>query len=135
MAQEGTFMKPCETGDTETCTRISRMLGRIGDKWTVLTVRSLGAGPARFSALKREMCSISQKMLTSTLRNLERDGLVSRTVHDTSPPQVEYELTELGAELGCLVASLAEWTWSNADRIEAAQAAYDGRQERPRMAG
>ena len=83
MTQEGTAMKPYDMQDTGTCQRISAMLSRIGDKWTLLIVRALGQGPLRFSALKRELGSISQKMLTSTLRNLERDGFVSRTVAPT----------------------------------------------------
>ena len=66
-------MKPCDTHDTGTCQRISEMLSRIGDKWTLLVVRALGHGPRRFSALRRELGSISQKMLTRTLRNLERE--------------------------------------------------------------
>ena len=94
------------------------MLGRIGDRWTLLIVRELGQGPLRFSALKRRMGSISQKMLTSTLRNLERDGLVSRTVTPLRPPQVEYALTEMGHDLFRPIATLAEWTWANADVID-----------------
>lgn len=106
------------------------MLGRIGDRWTLLIVRELGQGPLRFSALKRRMGSISQKMLTSTLRNLERDGLVSRTVTPLRPPQVEYALTEMGHDLFHPIATLAEWTWANADAIDAARARFDaqGRQ-------
>lgn len=118
-------MKPCDTKDTATCQRISAMLSRIGDKWTLLTVRALGSGPKRFNALKREMGSISQKMLTSTLRGLERDGFVCRTVLPTNPPQVEYELTALGRDLGRPIGALAEWTFANADAIEAARLSYD----------
>lgn len=121
-------MKPCDTQDSETCMRISAMLSRIGDKWTLLTVRALGGGPRRFSALKRELGSISQKMLTSTLRNLERDGFVTRTVTPSSPPRVEYALTHMGHDLFRPIAALAEWTWANADAIEAARTAYDARQ-------
>lgn len=121
-------MKPCDTHDTGTCQRISEMLSRIGDKWTLLVVRALGQGPRRFSALKRELGSISQKMLTRTLRNLERDGLVSRKVTPTTPPQVEYALTPMGDDLFGPIAALADWTISHADRIDAARAAYDGTQ-------
>lgn len=118
-------MKPCNTHDTAVCTRLSAMLARVGDKWTLLTVRALGSGPLRFSALKRELGSISQKMLTTTLRNLERDGFVTRTVTPTSPPQVEYALTAMGRDLFRPIAALAEWTWANADAIDAARTAYD----------
>ena len=121
-------MKPCDTHDTGTCQRISEMLSRIGDKWTLLVVRALGRGPRRFSALRRELGSISQKMLTRTLRNLERDGLVIRTVTPTTPPQVEYALTTMGKDLFGPIAALADWTITHADCIDAARAAYDGRQ-------
>lgn len=120
-------MKPCDTSDTATCQAISRLLARIGDKWSLLIVRVLGGGPTRFNALRREVDGISQKMLSSTLRALERDGFVSRTVTPTTPPQVEYALTDLGRGLLDPVQKLAEWTWENAERIEAAQLAYDAR--------
>ena len=119
-------MKPCDTHDTGTCQRISEMLSRIGDKWTLLIVRELGQGPLRFSALKRRLGSISQKMLTATLRNLERDGMVSRTVTPATPPQVEYALTAMGHDLFRPIAALAEWTITHADAIDAARQAYDG---------
>lgn len=119
-------MKPCDTQDTGTCQRISEMLSRIGDKWTLLIVRELGQGPLRFSALKRRLGSISQKMLTATLRNLERDGMVSRTVTPVTPPQVEYALTAMGHDLFRPIAALAEWTITHADAIDAARQAYDG---------
>ena len=119
-------MKPCDTQDTGTCQRISEMLSRIGDKWTLLIVRELGQGPLRFSALRRRLGSISQKMLTATLRNLERDGMVSRTVTPATPPQVEYALTAMGHDLFRPIAALAEWTITHADAIDAARQAYDG---------
>ena len=125
--QEGTFAKPCDSGDTVACARISDMLARISDKWTLLVVRSLGAGPLRFNALRREIGDISQKMLASTLRDLEENGFVSRTVTPTKPPQVEYALTGLGSDLSTPVQALAEWTIRNAARIDAARAAYAGR--------
>jgi len=127
MPQEGTPMKPYDTQDTGSCRRISAMLSRIGDKWTLLIVRALGPGPMRFNALRRELGSISQKMLTQTLRNLERDGLVSRTVTPSTPPQVEYALTEMGHDLFRPIAALAEWTWIHADAIDASRTAYDAR--------
>lgn len=120
-------MIPPDTHDTDTCHRISELLSRIGDKWTLLIVRALGQGPKRFSALKRELGSISQKMLTRTLRNLERDGFVSRKVTPSTPPQVEYALTEMGQDLFCPIAALSEWTFANADAIDAARADYDAR--------
>ena len=118
-------MKPCDTGDTGTCQRISEMLSRIGDKWTLLIVRELGQGPLRFSDLKRRLGSISQKMLTSTLRNLERDGMVSRSVRPTAPPRVDYALTPMGHDLSRPIAALADWTITHADAIDAARACYD----------
>lgn len=118
-------MKPCDTSDSGTCQRISEMLARIGDKWTLLIVRELGQGPLRFSELKRRLGSISQKMLTATLRKLERDGMVRRTVRPTTPPQVDYALTGMGRDLSGPIAALAEWTISHADAIYAARADYD----------
>src|SRR3954452_21387330 len=79
------------------CRTISTLLSRIGDKWTVLVVSTLGEGSKRFNELRREIPSVSQRMLTLTLRNLERDGLVNRTVTPSIPPRVDYELTSLGA--------------------------------------
>jgi DNA-binding HxlR family transcriptional regulator len=111
----------------ETCTAISDMLARIGDKWSILIVRTLGNGPLRFNELRRCISEISQKMLSSTLKVLERDGLVSRRVIPSIPPQVEYALTELGVELLEPVSALAEWTAANTMRIVAARKAYDSR--------
>ncbi|MGR3323413.1 MAG: winged helix-turn-helix transcriptional regulator [Pseudooceanicola sp.] len=109
------------------CTAVSDMLSRIGDKWSVLVVIYLGTGPKRFNQLRKEIGTISQKMLTSTLRNLERDGMVRRTVTPTRPPSVEYDLTELGQCLLVPVGMLSAWTLDNIDRIEAARADYDAR--------
>ena len=86
-------MKQSTLHQTEPCRRISDILSRIGDKWSLLVIRQLGDGPLRFSQIKRSLGSISQKMLTATLRGLERDGFVSRTVFPTVPPRVDYELT------------------------------------------
>jgi DNA-binding HxlR family transcriptional regulator len=115
--------------DVEVCVAISDMLARIGDKWSLLIVRTLGEGPLRFNELRRRINDISQKMLSSTLKVLERDGLVSRTVTPTIPPQVEYALTDLGRELLQPVSALAEWTAANTQRILAARAEYDARAE------
>jgi DNA-binding HxlR family transcriptional regulator len=124
MRDEVTPVKPHEDA---ACTRISELLARVGDKWTLLVVRALGERPLRFNALRREVGEISQKMLASTLRNLERDGFVSRTVTPTQPPQVEYALTTMGRDLQGPVAALAQWTLANAQMIEAARTAYDRR--------
>tara|TARA_R110002126_G_scaffold291804_1_gene459453 strand:- start:81151 stop:81471 length:321 start_codon:yes stop_codon:yes gene_type:complete len=101
------------------------MLSRIGDKWSMLVVTYLGEGGMRFSELRRGIGNISQKMLTTSLRNLERDGFVKRTVLPTSPPRVDYELTDLGRELLVPVAGLADWTRENVHRIETARKQYD----------
>ena len=113
--------------DVTTCQRISEMLARVGDKWTLLVLRVLGRGACRFNALQRQIGDISQKMLSTTLRNLERDGLVSRTVTPVTPPQVEYALTPLGHDFFPVVTGIAEWTVRNMSSIEAARATYDGR--------
>ena len=110
--------------DAVPCEHISAMLARISDKWTLLVVRVLGKGPIRFNALRREVGEISQKVLASTLRDLEEHGLVSRTVTPVTPPQVEYALTDLGREFLCPVRALAEWVIQNSPRIEAARAAF-----------
>lgn len=110
---------------TADCRAVSAVLGRIGDKWSVLIVSRLGNGPLRFNELKRSIGGISQRMLTLTLRNLERDGLVSRTVTPTIPPRVDYELTELGKSLQEPICGLAEWALENVETIHAAQARFD----------
>ena len=115
--------------DRDGCERISQMLARIGDKWTILVVRLLSDKPKRFNALRREIGDISQKMLATTLRNLERDGFVTRHVTPTSPPQVDYTLTKLGYDLLVPVQALAMWTFQNMEQIEAARAAYSARME------
>ena len=88
---------------SEDCRDLSSILARVGDKWTVLIVALLGDGPKRFNEIKRMVGGISQRMLTLTLRGLERDGIVKRTIFATIPPRVEYELTELGRSLRCAV--------------------------------
>lgn len=109
---------------------MSEILSRIGDKWTVLVVRLLGPGPMRFNELRRMVNGISQKMLTTTLRGLERDGFVTRTVYPAIPPHVEYELTDLGRDLLVPVAALGEWAQRNRPRVEKARAKFDARQIR-----
>ena len=107
------------------CQTISSLLSRIGDKWSVLVVSTLGSGSRRFNQLRREIPSVSQRMLTLTLRNLERDGLVSRTVTPTIPPRVDYELTPLGRSLEGPIGRLQQWALDNVGAIDEAQARYD----------
>nr|NUR36966.1 helix-turn-helix transcriptional regulator [Sphingomonas sp.] len=111
------------------CRTISTLLSRIGDKWTVLVVTTLGEGPRRFNELRREIPTVSQRMLTLTLRNLERDGLVSRTVTPTIPPRVDYELTALGQSLLHPIKGLAQWALENVGTIHEAQARFDAEQD------
>jgi DNA-binding HxlR family transcriptional regulator len=123
--QGGTFLKQSTLHQTEPCRRISDILSRIGDKWSLLVIRQLGDGPLRFSEIKRSLGSISQKMLTATLRGLERYGFVTRTVFPTVPPRVDYELTSLGRDLLDPVKELADWALKNAERIERARKRFD----------
>ena len=113
--------------ETANCVLIGRLLSRVTDKWTVLVVRVLGRGPRRFNALRREVGEISQKVLASTLRDLEENGLVSRTVTPVNPPQVEYALTDLGREFLTPRRGLAEWLLQNAARIDEARSNYAAR--------
>ena len=106
---------------TDECRLIGDVLARVGDKWTVLVVTFLGDGPKRFGELQRAVAGISQKMLTTTLRNLERDGFCTRKVFPTVPPRVDYELTKLGRDLLVPVRSLVDWALSNRQRLEAAR--------------
>lgn len=113
--------------DSGECRLLSETLARIGDKWTVLVVELLcaGRGPIRFNEIRRAVGGISQRMLTLTLRGLERDGLVTRTVHPTIPPRVDYELTELGHTLRTPLCAVAEWARSNRAAIDAARKVFD----------
>lgn len=136
-------------GNPEKCAQVSDMLSKIGGKWTVLVVSTLGAqalcipaqgeeraqdadsckevriAPMRFSEIQRTIGNISQKMLTATLRTLERDGFVIRTVTPSRPPRVDYELTDLGCELLFPLQQLGQWAIDNAERIAAARADFD----------
>lgn len=103
------------------------VLDRVGDKWSALIVRALGQGPRRFGVLRREIEDISQRMLTETLRNLQRDGFLSRKVIPVTPPQVEYALTPLGHSLGAALGALSDWSSRNHDAIRAARHDYDSR--------
>lgn len=101
------------------------VLDRIADKWTVLTVGALAKETKRFSQLQRELDGISQKMLTQTLRGLERDGVIQRQVYPTVPPKVEYSLTSLGRTLITLLENITHWSENNIERVIEAQQAYD----------
>jgi len=106
---------------------VREVLARVGDKWSLLVVATLREGTLRFSALQRHIPGISQRMLTLTLRQLERDGLVGRVVHAEVPPRVEYSLTDLGETLLQLAIGMGDWAIENRERIETARAAYDAR--------
>jgi DNA-binding HxlR family transcriptional regulator len=112
-----------------TCQTINGLLQRIGDKWSLLVVETLGEGSRRFNELRREIPSVSQRMLTLTLRNLERDGLVNRTVTPSIPPRVDYELTELGRSLQGPICGLVSWAHANSDAVHEAQAHYDAERD------
>jgi DNA-binding HxlR family transcriptional regulator len=113
-----------------TC-RLRTVLGRIGDKWAIYIVDRLGEGPRRFSELHRGIDGITGRMLTVTLRGLERDGILTRTVHATVPPRVDYELTPLGRTLLATIGELVAWADEHIGEIEAARADYDARSGPP----
>src|ERR687893_848022 len=133
--EEGTFESPgycCDTShndahqwDTREDCEVRQILDRIADKWSLLAIALLHGRTLRFTELQRKIDGISQRMLTVTLRQLERDGLVSRTVHPVVPPRVEYALTPLGATLHATIQSLVVWTEDHQAEIAAARAAYD----------
>jgi DNA-binding HxlR family transcriptional regulator len=154
--QEGTFLKPEHTkltrhikvtGHADTprraklpvlppnahlesdCRGPASILARVGDKWSVFVIMLLGGGPRRFNEIKRMVGGISQRMLTLTLRGLERDGLVTRTVFPTIPPRVDYELTDLGRGLWTPVEALGMWAREHQVEIEDARARFDRRNE------
>jgi DNA-binding HxlR family transcriptional regulator len=127
-AQERTAVLPSNLHVPEDCRAVSDVLDRIGDKWSVLVVVMLGNGPKRFNELRRAIASISQRMLTLTLRGLERDGLVARTLFATIPPRVDYELTKLGRSLLQPVGALGEWARENHRKIVEARQQFDTRQ-------
>jgi DNA-binding HxlR family transcriptional regulator len=114
----------------QSCLAVREVLDRVGDKWSILLIGLLHSGPRRFSDLRRSIEGISQRMLTLTLRALERDGLVTRTVHPTMPPKVEYALTDLGRTLLEPVSALATWANAKRDSIQEARAKYDMKQRR-----
>lgn len=120
-------MKPTDLHGTGQCKIANDVISLVGDKWSVLVVSTLGNGRLRFSEIKRAVEGISQKMLTTTLRGLERDGYVTRTVFPTVPPRVDYELTELGIELLEPVSALGQWAITNHARVLDARRDYDAR--------
>jgi DNA-binding HxlR family transcriptional regulator len=110
---------------SEDCRAVSSVLQRIGEKWSVLIIAHLGSGPKRFNEIKRAIGGISQRMLTLSLRGLERDGLVKRTVFPTVPPRVDYELTDLGRSLRLPVEALGGWARSHLKEIHTSREKYD----------
>ncbi|MGJ4885859.1 winged helix-turn-helix transcriptional regulator [Bradyrhizobium sp. HKCCYLRH3059] len=111
------------------CRGVASILARVGDKWSVFVIMMLQDGPKRFNELKRLVGGISQRMLTLTLRGLERDGLVTRTVFPTIPPRVDYELTDLGRGLSQPVQALGQWAMQHQELIEQARSRFDARRD------
>ena len=114
-----------EGHDPEDCRALSEVLARIGDRWTILTIGLLSAGPLRFNELRRAIEGVTQRMLTLTLRGLERDGLVVRTTYPTTPPAVEYALSERGRTLFDPLIALAHWGREHRPGIEQSRQHYD----------
>ncbi|MBM0170932.1 helix-turn-helix transcriptional regulator [Altererythrobacter sp. C41] len=134
-AQEGTFLSDRHIDVTEAdhspvrCQAVNDILARVGDKWSMQVIMSLSAGPMRFNELRRAIDGISQRMLTRTLRALERDGLVDREVTPSVPPRVDYSLTMLGRSLREPVAALGTWAMENRPHIDSARARFDSLEE------
>lgn len=118
-------MTPSDKHEPDDCRAVSETLARIGDKWTVLVVELLSDGPMRFNEMRRTINGISQRMLTLTLRGLERDGLVTRTVFPTIPPRVDYELTKLGRTLREPLGAIADWVRTHRPAMEQARKIFD----------
>ena len=132
MAKNSAMTRPAELEHTPANCHAREILARVGDKWSVYVIHVLGhAGTLRFGELRNRVDGISQRMLTVTLRGMERDGLVERTVYPEVPPRVEYALTSLGATLRELVRGLVEWSGAHLSEVDAARAAYDARNPRP----
>ena len=121
--------KPCQQNfsdlPVDICRSVGDVLARVGDKWSILVVYMLSRGSMRFTELKRSIGSISQKVLTTTLRGLERDGYITRKVTPSIPPRVDYELTAFGREVLIPVKALAMWAFSRREDVEAARASFD----------
>ncbi|AVA24624.1 transcriptional regulator protein (plasmid) [Rhizobium sp. NXC24] len=134
MSQERIFSRPSHMhmptpptmpGTDPSCRKVNEILGRMGDKWTIMAITMLADQPRRFNELKRLIGGISQQMLTRTLKALERDGMVTRKVYPTIPPQVEYSLTDLGRSLSAPLLQLAMWVLDHLGEIEAHRALHD----------
>ena len=120
--------KPWPDSDPRLDALVNDVIGRVADKWTMLILEALAdKGELRFTQVGRAVPGISQKMLTQTLRQMERDGLVQRTVHPVIPPHVDYKLTDLGFSLGEAFCGVWTWAEANLERIEAARAGFDAR--------
>lgn len=120
--------------NTEDCRAVNSILALVGDKWTVLIVVLLGDGPKRFNEIKRLVGGISQRMLTFTLRGLERDGLVTRTVFPTTPQRVDYELTKLGSTLREAVEPLGSWARAHLSEVLKSRNRFDADVEKSKSA-
>jgi DNA-binding HxlR family transcriptional regulator len=125
--EDGTSKSPRHTGGTDPTCELRNILDRIADKWSLLVIYVLADGVRRFTQLRREIDGISQRMLTLTLRQLEREGLVRRTVFAVVPPRVDYQLTPLGSTLFDTIQSLVVWAGEHGHEIAEARAAYDSR--------
>lgn len=122
--------KPWPESDPRVDALVTDVIGRVADKWTMLILEVLADhGELRFTQIGRQVPGISQKMLTQTLRQMERDGLVRRTVHPVIPPRVEYKLTDLGFGLGAAFCGVWTWAEENLSRIEAARAQFDAEKD------
>jgi DNA-binding HxlR family transcriptional regulator len=116
--------------EPEECRAVGAALSLIGDKWSVMIIVALGSGAMRFTEIKRYIGGVSQRMLTLTLRGLERDGLVTRTQFETIPPRVDYELTALGCSLRQVVEPLGAWARAHMNDMQRARETYDKRDEK-----
>jgi DNA-binding HxlR family transcriptional regulator len=137
LAMPGAFSRPGAAAAPEPATakcRLREILGRVGDKWSLFVIFRLGDGPRRFTALMRAVDGVSQRMLTVTLRGLERDGIVSRTMYPVMPPRVDYALTPLGYTLLDAVGALMAWADEHLAEVDAARDAYDARAARDALA-
>ena len=124
--------EPRRSANEPGCTTIREVLARIGDKWSVLVVMTLRGGSRRFSEIRRAIPGVSQRMLTLTLKGLERDGLVTRTVYPTVPPRVEYQLTTQGRTLLEPIGAVAKWAEQNREKIQASRERFDARSSKAR---
>lgn len=114
-----------EIHTVDDCMKVSEVLARVGDKWSILIIAALGERPHRFNELKRVIVGVSQRMLTLTVRGLERDGFITRTVTPSIPPRVDYALTELGQSVLLPARAMGEWALENRATVDAARQAFD----------